>query len=394
MAFSNAEKSRHGKSAQDSLSFILNRCKKLNYITDYAEEYRIGKEGYTNEKQFYAPFLIVFPDGTKWALYTTTSMRTDRIKGQQWDAVNLKEIDFHITKAFLVFPDGVSEKDRNEFLRQNRKYLSNVEYSAIDEIVSQDNINNLIESYAIQNKSPGQQTDIQGNNFERRVADVLSFKPNLLKWKNGDKTIEGMHYDMFESIVSCFELDRECVLNIFATADSKIIGRLPSGGKPKTDVLVYVDYSNHARTFFTVSCKRTSKKEVSVHQYSANTFADVLNPEDSELRRLLNDFQVNGNLRDFGAENILDLKKSLSPYLEKLSLWVLGGFGGDGNEKQCASYILTYDNQTNSFKIHTTVEYYHHLLNSGVNGHFGTLFKWTFASGQRGKSIQLKVKII
>ena len=115
MAFSNAEKSRHGKSAQDSLSFILNRCKKLNYITDYAEEYRIGKEGYTNEKQFYAPFLIVFPDGTKWALYTTTSMRTDRIKGQQWDAVNLKEIDPQITKAYLVFPDGVPEKDRNEF---------------------------------------------------------------------------------------------------------------------------------------------------------------------------------------------------------------------------------------------------------------------------------------
>ena len=131
MAFSNADKSRHGRSAQDSLSFILNRCKELNYITDYVEEYRIGKEGYTNEKQFYAPFLIVFPDGTKWALYTTTSMRTDRIKGQQWDAVNLKETDSHITKAYLVFPDGVSEKDRNEFLRQNRKYLCKVEYSAI-----------------------------------------------------------------------------------------------------------------------------------------------------------------------------------------------------------------------------------------------------------------------
>ena len=199
---------------------------------------------------------------------------------------------------------------------------------------------------------------------------------------------------MFESIVSCFELDREYVLNISATADSKIIGRLPSGGKPKTDVLVFVEYSDRPNSSFTISCKRTSRSEVSVHQYSADTFTNVLNPKDRELRRLLNEFQVNGNLKNFGVENSTALKNSLSPYLEKLSLWVLGGFGGDGNEQQCASYILTYDNQTNSFKIHTTVEYYHHLLNSGVNGHFGTLFKWTFASGQRGKSIQLKVKII
>ena len=62
MAFSNADKSRHGRSAQDSLLSILQRCKSLGYIVDFIEEYRLGKAGFTNRKQFYAPFLITFFD--------------------------------------------------------------------------------------------------------------------------------------------------------------------------------------------------------------------------------------------------------------------------------------------------------------------------------------------
>lgn len=395
MAFSNADKSRHGRSAQDSLLSILQRCKSLGYIVDFIEEYRLGKAGFTNRKQFYAPFLITFFDNIKWVLFTTTSMRTDRIKGQQWDATNLKEIDNQIAAAYLVYPDGVSEQINHEFLRQNQKYRNKEEYSAIDAIVSQEEINNMIEAYALQNKTAGQKKDIQGNNFESRVADILSFRQNLIKWQNNDNTIEGMHYDLFFNVVECFGLDKNKVQSITATSNSKKIGRLPSGGKPKTDVLATVSYCDGSSDkTFTVSCKRTSKKEVSVHQYPANTFAKVINPDDVVLKNLLEKFQERGNLRDFGLENGIALEKALKPYLEKLSLWVLGGFGGDGNICQCASYILTYDNQTNSSRIHKTVDYYKCLLNAGVKGHFGTLFKWTFASGQRGKSIQLKVQII
>lgn len=253
----------------------------------------------------------------------------------------------------------------------------------------------MIEAYALQNKTAGQKKDIQGNNFESRVADILSFRQNLIKWQNNDNTIEGMHYDLFFNVVECFGLDKNKVQSITATSNSKKIGRLPSGGKPKTDVLATVSYCDGSSDkTFTVSCKRTSKKEVSVHQYPANTFAKVINPDDVVLKNLLEKFQERGNLRDFGLENGIALEKALKPYLEKLSLWVLGGFGGDGNICQCASYILTYDNQTNSSRIHKTVDYYKCLLNAGVKGHFGTLFKWTFASGQRGKSIQLKVQII
>lgn len=186
MVFSNADKSKHGRSAQDSLATILKRCADAGYVVQVIAEYRIGKEGFSNSKQFYAPFLIIFADESKWALFTTTSMRTDRIKGQQWDAVNLKEIDPLITHVYLIYPDGITDEIKDEFLRQNKKYANKEEYSIIDAIVSQNEISDMIEAYAIKNKTFGQIKDIQGNSFESRVADILSFRQNL---ENGDTTM-------------------------------------------------------------------------------------------------------------------------------------------------------------------------------------------------------------
>lgn len=394
MVFSNADKSRHGKSAQCSLAAILERNVELGYISEFKSEYRIGRKGFSNSKQFYAPFLITFKDNTAWALFTTTSMRTDRVKGQQWDAINLKALNTNISQVYLVYPDGISRKEESQFLKQYSKFINKEEYSAIDAIVSQDKLNNMIEEYAIKDKNSGQKKDIQGNSFENRTAVVLSFAKNLQKWKENDLTMEGMHFDMFQRIVECFNLDKSSVKSIEATSDKTIIGKLPSGGNPKTDILITVHYNDNSTDTYTISCKRSSSNSVSVHQYNANTFSNVLNPNDATLRKLLNQFQIYGNMRDFGVANCIALEKALTPYLEKLSMWVLGGFGGEGNKCQCASYILTYDNQTNTSSIHEIHDYYHILIDAGVKGHFGTLFSWTYPSKRKGKDIQLKCKIV
>lgn len=395
MAFTNADKAKHGKSAQDSLATILKRCVDSGYLKQFKTEYRAGKKGYGNSKQFYAPFLIIFEDDSRWVLFTTTSMRTDRIKGQQWDAINLKDIDPLITHVYLVYPDGVAENVKREFLRQDKKYQDKNEYSVIDAIVSQDKISNMIESYALRNKNVGQIKDIQGNNFESRIADILNFTLNFDKWKSQDETIEGMHFDIFKDIVKCFGLPKDNIKKITATSNKKEIGRLPSGGNPKTDVLVTVYYEDGSNQHFSISCKRSSNKSVSVHQYNADTFADVLDKDNHRLRQLLKYFQKCGNLRDFGEENQIELTKILVPYVKKLSLWVLGGQGGEGNpETQNAKFILTYDNNNGTASIHQVEKYYQHLVDEGVNGHFGTPFSWTYPSKRKGKDIQLKCKII
>lgn len=394
MAFTNADKQQHGQSAQDSLENILKRCVDVGYLKCLHGNYRIGKDGYSNKTQFYTPFLIEFQDNTKWALFTTTSMRTDRIKGQQWDALNLKDIDSNITAVYLVYPDGISASGKSEFIRQNNKYINREEYSAINAIVSQDEICNMIEEYAIKDLSAGQIKDIQGNSFENRIAAILSYAQNLSKWKNNAATIEGMHYDVFENIVDCFELDSRHTQSISATSDKRTIGRLPSGGNPKTDVLVTVENDNGTLETFTISCKRSSDKSVSVHQYTADAFADVLDRQNERLRHLLKLFQESGSLSAFGDENCNALTEELKPYIEKLSLWVLGGQGGDGNpDTQCADYILTYDNNDNSASIHR-IQHYCEQLSAISSGSFGTPFSWTYPSKRRGESIQLKCKIL
>lgn len=393
MAFTNADKQQHGQSAQESLESILEHCKDAGYLKSIIKPFRIGKPGYNNDKQFYAPFLIEFKDETKWALFTTTSMRTDRIKGQQWDAINLKEIEASIKKVYLIYPDAASGE--SEFVRQNMKYANNDEYSAIDAVISQNQVANFIEAYAIKDKNDGQIKDIQGNSFENRVAAILSYPENLRKWKTNAATLEGMHFGLFKYIVDYFELDSDDIREIKATSDKRIIGKLPSGGNPKTDVLVEITNNEGYIAYYTISCKRSSDKSVSVHQYTADAFANVLDPENQELRILLNEFQSAGSLSAFGEENCSLLTERLKPYLKKLSLWVLGGVGGGGNPTtQCADFILTYDNNDDTATMHRLTSYYEMLVDKGVSGSFGTIFSWTYPSKRRGESIQLKCKIL
>ena len=89
------------------------------------------------------------------------------------------------------------------------------------------------------------------------------------------------------------------------------------------------------------------------------------------------------------------MTEALQPYRNKLALWVLGGINGEGNpEIQWANYILVYNNKTDSFSIYNIIDYYNHLINSNVEGTFGTVFNWTYQSKQRGKYIKLKCRII
>ncbi len=388
-------RAKHGNSAQKSIEGILTRYVELGYIQKVCKNIGLGRKGFKNTKQFYAPFLIAFDDKTEWVLFTTTSMRTDRIKGQQWDALNLKEIDDHISHVYLVYPDEVSDKDRAEFVRQNRKYENNTEYSIIEAIVSQEQVSTMIEAYALRNKSEGQIKDAQGNDFENRVASILSYKLNFEKWKNDDQSLAGMHYDMYLKILKCFALNKSSVSKIEATADKKRIGKLASGGNPKTDILVLVTDEKNAIHNYTISCKRTSGQSVSVHQYEANAFADVLDENNQTLRALLLEFQRCGSLEQFGKDNEKALTIEMRPYLRKFVLWVLSGkFGKGSSAIQEADYILTYDNNLGSAHIMEIEKYADRLLSGEVRGNFGTPFSWTYPSKRRGKDIQLKCKII
>lgn len=126
----------HGKDFQSDLFAALNMESLKGGISFVQKDYGLRHPGYHNAKQYYAPFVVTFRDQEKWALFTTTSCRTDRIKGQQWDADHLKTLDPAIKRVYLVYPDEATHKDKLAFEAQQRKYDTNWEFSRIDRILS------------------------------------------------------------------------------------------------------------------------------------------------------------------------------------------------------------------------------------------------------------------
>lgn len=375
MELNNGEKSKHGINLQNSLEDTPVQLKYKNYIKDYKKVYKIGQQGYANTTQFYAPFHISFLNNEEWILFTTTSLRTNRVKGQQWDTYNIKNINKNIVKALLIYPDGISEKEEKEFQKQQSKYKNKKEVSYIDDIMSHEQFYSLIESIALSTLTVGKQKDIQGKNFEMRVADILSDENNLIRWNKGSGVIDGRHYPIFETILNSFGLIKGSINKIHATTSKEKIGILPSKGNPKTDVLVTITLVSGENIIKTISCKKTNAKSVSVHEYSAESFSDILNSSNSKLKNLLISFQNTPSLRDFGQENTRLLTEELEPYNKKLSEWVLGGIHGIGNKDiQWATHILTYNNNDNSVSCKTINEYINRLTEQGIKGHFGTFF--------------------
>ena len=431
MGFTNADKREHGDLARKELQRILSDCLEKKIILHYMSNFRIGRAGYSNDSQFLAPFLVSFPNGERWILYTTTSMRSDRIKGQQWDAENIKQIVPSITKAVLCFPDGVELRDIKNFSALAERYKKKADYSAIDDILSYrqllfaiQSVNNKMvrfksvkanQSYiekVVSNaedrrmvleplnikenlSEKGRLLDAYGRAFERIVANSMSSERNLMKWKGKAKTETGRDYDVFKIIVEHLKLVPDDVKSISATSDHMDIGSLPSGGYPKTDIIITAHYNDGSYNNYTVSCKRSDRDIVTVHQYTADAFSRTLNPEDEELRKLLYDFQIAGSRSGLGEEKSLLLERALAPYRTKLFLWVMGGIDGEGNpDTQWAEHILILNGRTNKLKMHSVYEYYNYLIKAGANGMFGTPFSWTYPSKQRGKYIQLKCKIV
>ncbi len=407
MAEANFLKTTKGHESRRKLASILYGHYQDGRLKSLVENYRVGKPGFANSEQFFAAFMLHFQDGCRWIIYNTTSLR-DRVKEQLWDAANIKAIDSTVERAYLTYPlvsDGGSAKEILKFCKKNRQFEEKKEYSSLDGIIGWDRLDYLIreksDEYYRQMyddaQSPtklGRKYDFVGRSFERDVAAMLSDKDNLAKF-NGKIGNGGVQYQHFKTIVEKFGIKPGEACLIRATANHRDIGDLPSGGSPKTDVIVGVVSKGQSERYYTVSCKCVAKSsEVSAHQYSADTFADVLDRENQNLRDALKCFQTAGSFKGMSEEATAMLEKEIAPYIEPLCRWVVGGYGGAGEEKHMAQYLVTYRTSDNAFAIHSTEEYVRMLLSRKSTKKLGTPFGWTMASGERGKSIQLKMPII
>lgn len=453
--FDYVSNSANGHEAQDLLQNILWELRRKGDLSIVVKTYRAGDPNAKNAEQFYAPFMIQFNNGARWIIFSTTSCRTDRIKGQQWDADNLKRLDTRIEKAVLTYPDDTPSNEIRSFQKQRRKYETGLEITRLDDIVSHEDLvlqimQRSLDIYqekeeqeraieearlaeeeaarmaaeaesarraadeaaireieqaaatpafeqgvaAANEAEEGRSYDFNGRAFERDVAEMLNNQTYLAMMKDGEAVGSDRKYGCFVKMVTAFGLNPQQVSKIEATAEKEEIGLLPSGGQPKTDVWAKFILTTGEKKEYTISCKRTTKDMVSVHQYTADTFADVLDPNNKPLRELLNLFQFYANARDMLEADRVALQSALRPLLPKLCKWVLGGFGAESASPiQYANFLVVYNPVDEYFAVHSVEDYTQKLLTRPALA-FGTPFGWTYASKQRQKSIQLKLPII
>ena len=386
----NLEKSNRGISGQENLKGLIESLLDKHYIVSYVEDYRDGYKGY-DEKQFFFQYLIEFPSHECWLLHSTTSIRSDRMNIQQWNAEHLKRLNGHIKKAFVVYPNGLSEKEEKNAKSYQRKLAEARAYTAVDGVVCQSEMYARVEKYALELMGhSGKASSVKGVNFEKWIVEIINNKDNFSKWKNQNDIQTGYMYDIFIKFVDYMNLDRYQVVGINATND---IPKLPTGGQPKTDVLVSVD-SYECESIFTYSCKKTSKDWVSAHEYSADQFIEVLDVQDNELAQAIIEFQKCGSVDKLSPTTVEILGRRLAAYNDKINRWVLGGEGGSGDPvTQWAKSVVTYNETTSAVTVMSIEDYLEEQRRKGSTGNFGTMFKWTYPSGGLGKKIQLKMRV-
>ncbi len=389
MSKENTDKNEHGANGIESLEQMISSLKGRDYIVNAQKRYRIADPEY-GEEQFYFQFLIEFSNHDQWILHHTTSIR-DRIAEQQWHSEHIKRLNENVEKAYVVVPDGMEAKESNIAQNYNDKIEHHRIFSALDGVVPLGTIYRMIEYKAAGLLEAGQAKAKLGLHFEEKLVDSLNNQQNLEKWKGSSSTAVGYLYSLFEDVMKALGIKRQELILVSATSD---IPKLPSGGSPKTDVLVELSMSDGTKKDYTFSCKRSSADRVSVHEYTADAFSNVLNPDDNELRSLLLEFQAAGGIKKMQEEHAKAFSQRLRTYDRKLSEWVLSGAGGEGDPKiQWASHIIVLNENTNTYKISTIDEYIRECEDKNAGGQFGTLFQWTYPSGGLGKRIQLKMKV-
>ncbi len=384
----NGRKSKKGFSGKKALRKVIEELEDYGALVGSTAAPEYGYEGY-DQSQFKAHEEVSYPDESKAILYITSSLRSDRLQEDQWRAHNIKRIDPEITYAYVILPDesgydqGTSQRDQ---IREGRVV------TAIDDVITlQEFYDRTIADYS-ESMESGASHDLQGRRLETLFAKILADPENLRRY-NGSATELGYMYDVFYRVMKKLGIRAGQLYDIETTTE---IPSLPSGGNPKTDIAATIELSDGSLMVSTFSLKNTSHKSVSVHEYSADQFADVLDPDNDELRRLLNVFQATGNKRDMDIADIQALTDELSPYLKKLNRWVFSGEGAPGVKPiQIAQYMVVRDKNTGKISIHTVDEYCT-KQEAEIDGSnwFGTIFSWTYPSKKRGDKIQLKARIL
>ncbi|MCF4964909.1 MspI family type II restriction endonuclease [Streptococcus sp. GS001] len=394
--FDNHQKSLSGSASNLTLNIMLNELLLVPSINiSVSKNYSIGYEGC--KKQFKMDYKICFHDfdDEVWLIKSTSSIRSDRLYGNEFFAQNIKILDPKVTNIFVVIPDSVNAvelKNKNDY---SIKIRSKIYKSFIDDLLTFSELRDKILAYASSKLTQGIKSNILGNNAEDLIVNLLIDKNNILLWNNyrqNHKTIKSSTYNWFLKILLTSGFNKTKNKTIERIIATNIIPNLNNGGKPKTDVMFTV-LSNGIEESKTISIKHTQERVVTIHEGDVEDVIKALKLRpDSPLSQALRKFQHFGSFKlllenDHNAYNVLE--NQLHKYNKELALLFLFGINSPlvNNPIQIPDMILYTSNfevfSRNNFIINYIEKY-------ASSGQLNTPFKWTYPSKKRGKKIQIK----
>jgi hypothetical protein len=406
-SISNSLKSNAGKKWDESIQLKLEHLKNEGVISDSTRNLNFQHTGYNYEKQYLANFVIYTNDNKRIIIRSSNSFR-DRVKIGFYDIEgilkysNLKD---DIVATIYLVPD--SELSNTTFITTRRKIINKEYYSPATHLLTLSEFEHFLTNYELENraileelvedkkatnlKEAGSYYGKMGNKLEREISETVKIPKFISELEQNKKP---QFYEILEFITKKHNIKYDDILKINS---SNSIPLLLSGGSPKTDIWIELECID-TKIFETFSIKNSSKRSVSVHDYSADRFINVMKCN-THLEYYFNHFQAHPTYSDF--EKNLDKGKSeeefenlVKPKRSILSEWALLGKYDVKNlnypKLQISNNLIL--NTKGELLIYDSLEYLEYLyLNEKTK--YGIPYSWTYPSKQRKKRIQLKLPI-
>lgn len=407
-SISNKLKSNAGKKWDDSIQLKLDYLKNEGVIFDSIRNLNFRHKGYNYEKQYLANFVIYTNDKKRIIIRSSNSFR-DRVKIGFYDIEGIlkySNLEDDIVASIYLVPN--SEVNNSTFISTRKKIINKEYYSPATHLFTLSEFENFLTNYELENRSileeivedkkaknlkeAGSYFGKIGNKLEREISNAVRIPRFITELQLNKKP---QFYEIIEFLINKHKITYNDILKINS---SNSIPLLLSGGSPKTDIWIEIECPNK-KILETFSIKNSSKRSVSVHDYSADRFISVLKCNNTNLEYYINHFEKHPTYSEFNET--LEKGKSeeefeilMSPKSSILSEWILMGKHDSQNLNyptlQISNNLIL--NTNGEFLIYDTLEYLEYLFNN-EKLKYGIPFSWTYPSKQREKRIQLKLPI-
>lgn len=420
----NSNKVKSGRNTKAELISLLEDFDKRFDTVNLQKNVKFGAKD-KDQDQFSIDAILEFTDQSKekWLIKTSSSYRSDRIKGNEFDIEHIKLIvkspNIEL-KSFFVVPDT---ENNSSF----EKYKKNVENHRIvtyfDKVLKFREFRHLILDRCSKYLSQGTRSNVLGNDAEKEISDAFNNLNNINIWNQtgNNQVIKSKDFSIVQALMNKYYPDKK--LKSMVAYDNDSDGNYylddlktvkgPNNenlGKPKTDVLIKLTFTDDTTAQINLSVKhpKLKSKKVTAHEGSIEVLMDDLaaslpsysifndSKKFDQLYKALKNFQDAGSAKNMNPEDKLFLADNLSDINSWLIDYFLFGTNNRRFNNNQVANTMAIINPQNGDLLYLTQEEERQLLldycqlQKSTSSSFGTPFSWTYPSKKRGKKIQIK----